>query len=500
MSWCPNRGSAGRQGLLLWLVVIVLSGGVIPDRACKAEESKPNILLIVSDALRADILGCYGGLAQTPHLDSLAAAGVLFENAYSTAPATMASSVSMFTGNYSSAYTLLESEGSGSMDFLSYVGDAELLLGEALLEAGYDVRRDIENRLAINTNALQGFEPLRHYPDLTAAEIEHVEQTVGLVVSEKYKRNRTLTEYARLYGLLHYLLTLSGDTPFFLVKWIFDPHDPYDPVPEFRDRIEFDTSQLPRDPEYYHRLDPPNMKRLTPAENEYIQALYRAEVESVDDRVGYILAALRAGGLESQTVVVFTSDHGDMFGAHGHYGHGGAYWDPLLHIPLIYAGPGIDSDARVSPFVSHLDLSPTLEQLARIDFPDAYLGQSYLPLLEGGSVADRVLYFDRISNLLNRKNMSQDAMLADHFKLVVAGSPRNPRFKLYDLAEDPGELAELGNSRSELLERLFAELQRIRAENQTRLVKNTDAIADDVDLESVSEETRKQLRALGYVD
>ncbi|MFH1844651.1 MAG: sulfatase-like hydrolase/transferase, partial [bacterium] len=276
--------------------------------------------------------------------------------------------------------------------------------------------------------------------------------------------------------------------------------DPYDPVPEFSDRIEFDTSRLPRDPAVYRRLDPPNMHDLTPVEREYIQALYRAEVESVDDRVGYILAALRANGLDSRTIVVFTADHGDMFGAHGHYGHGGAFWDPLLHIPLIFAGPGIDSGGRVSTFVSHLDLSPTLEQLARIDFPDAYLGQSYMSLLAGGALEDRVLYFDRITNLLNRKNKSQDAMLLDHFKLMVAGSPRNPRITMYDLSQDPGELTEIGRSRPELKERLLAEIMKIREENQVRLVKNSEAIADDVDLESVSEETKKQLRALGYID
>ncbi|MFH1845801.1 MAG: sulfatase-like hydrolase/transferase, partial [bacterium] len=103
-----------------------MSGSTIPRHANGAEDSSPNILLIVSDALRADVLGCYGGPAQTPHLDALAARGVLFENAYSTAPATMASSVSMFTGNYSSAYKLLESKGSSDMDLLTYVGDAEL--------------------------------------------------------------------------------------------------------------------------------------------------------------------------------------------------------------------------------------------------------------------------------------------------------------------------------------------------------------------------------------
>ncbi|MFH1845799.1 MAG: sulfatase [bacterium] len=371
---------------------------------------RPNILLIVSDALRADVLGCYGGEARTPHLDRLTADGVLFDNAYSTAPATMASAISMWSGNYSRAYTVVEGQQVDrwlDLDLVTYVSDEELLLGEALRENGYEVRMDIENKLAHITNGLQGFEFIREYPDLDKDEVSLVERMVGLDVPVKFKRTKKLTEYAKLYGVLHYLLTVPREQPFFAVKWFLDPHDPYHPVEEFRDRIELDTTQLPRNPGVYWRLGPNDMKDFTEIEDQYVEALYCAEVESVDDRIGYLLAALGARDLSSKTIVVFTSDHGEMFGAHDHRGHGEAFWNQLLHVPLIFAGPGIETGKRITTYVSHLSLAPTLKALGQLDFQDTYLGQSYLPLLRGGAPADRVLYFDRIGNVITERNSTR---------------------------------------------------------------------------------------------
>jgi len=488
---------------LLWLVGCLLVPGANRCAAGGAAVEKPNILLIVSDALRADVLGCYGGEAKTPYLDQLAADGVLFENAYSTAPATMASAVSMWTGNYSRAYTVVESEQVDrwlDLKLVTYVGDGELLLGEALREHDYEVRMDIENKLAYLTNGLQGFELIREYPDLTRDEVALVEQMVGLDVPVKFKRTKKLTEYAKLYGVLHYLLTVPREQPFFAVKWFLDPHDPYHPVEEFRNRIDLDTSLLPRNPGVYWRLGPNDMKDLTEIEDQYVKALYRAEVESVDDRIGYLLAALRVRDLSNRTIVIFTSDHGEMFGAHGHRGHGEAFWNPLLQVPLIFAGPGIESGQRIATRVSHLDLSPTLKELGQVDFPDTYLGQSYLPLLRGETLAERTLYFDRIGNVMTERNWYQDALLLDQFKLVLWDEPHRRQTALYDLSVDPGELEDISPSRADLVEQLIAAIQAVHEQNELRLQQNANRIADDVDLESVSEETKKQLRALGYVD
>ena len=135
-----------------------------------------NIIMIVSDALRADMPGCYGGNAKTPHIDWLAEKGVLFENAYSTAPCTMPASVSMLTGNFSRAYGIIQKDEhkNRTHQYSFYVNDSEKLFAEALKEIGFDVKMDVENNIAARSNNLQGFEKLREIKQMRKKEIDFV--------------------------------------------------------------------------------------------------------------------------------------------------------------------------------------------------------------------------------------------------------------------------------------------------------------------------------------
>ncbi len=143
---------------VLALALLVTAG------ACSTgKEARPNLLIIVSDALRADVLGCYGGAARTPNIDRLAGDGTLFVRCYSTTPWTWPAAVSMFTGNYPAAYhptverLFPETRPEAESVTVWYVPEEEQLVGEVMGAAGYDVRMALQNPLPRRSNSLQGF-------------------------------------------------------------------------------------------------------------------------------------------------------------------------------------------------------------------------------------------------------------------------------------------------------------------------------------------------------
>jgi arylsulfatase A-like enzyme len=462
-----------------------------------------NLIIIVPDALRADVLGCYGGDARTPNIDWLARNGTLFENAYSTAPCTMPSAVSMFTGNYSRTYGVIIKKGHEKLERRAhsfYVNNNETLPGEALKEAGYDVRMDIENVLASRSNNLQGFSKFRKMEKMSRQEIQFVEDKTGIRNIGYNKNPRVSSGYDRLYDLLNYLLTVPRHRPFFIVKWFADPHAPYNPPAKSRKRINIDTAKLPRDIDFYTRLRKRKGVRLSVYEEGFLKGLYKAEVESVDERVGFIIKALKQRGLLRDTIIVLTSDHGESLGEHGKWGHGYYFYEQLVNIPLIFKGPGIPPKKRVKTFVSHLDLAPTLTDLVGAKYPANMQGNSYTCLFKGGKTRDRILYFDRVTNYLEAPRANSDALLMDGHKLIVERNKENVTFYLYNLAGDPGEMKNIFNRNKDIFKNLFNQLIKIRDENKKRLNQNLANAGNDVNLSREYKKTLNALKALGYIE
>ncbi len=135
-----------------------------------------NVVLVVADALRQDVLGCYGGEAVTPNIDKLAASGVLFENAYSTSPWTPPSAVSIFTGNYATSYPYSKVR----KVVQAHVPDEERLLAEVLRDQGYDIAMRRGNYLIAMHNCLQGFEMLPDELRIRQDHKEAIDRILGL--------------------------------------------------------------------------------------------------------------------------------------------------------------------------------------------------------------------------------------------------------------------------------------------------------------------------------
>ena len=303
----------------------------------------PNLVLVVMDTLRRDRLGAYGYDRPTsPHLDALAARGTTFESAYSTASWTWPSTASILTG------MLPEEHG--------VVGDASCYLADDL-----DTLAEVLQREGISTAAWSG-NPL-------VVPGKHFDQGF-----ESFESGRALMRRSRVFvpGALEWLDSIAGNR-FFLYLHLVDPHLPYDPHPEARELLAGDVpASYGKDT--LHELS----ARLLAGEGRaadgsldleavvsselrgQIDDMYDSCIRTGDRWLGEVVERLRALGLEDETLIVFTSDHGEELFDRGHGTHGHALHESLVGVPLVVAGPGIPAGLRVPMPVSNRHLAPTL--------------------------------------------------------------------------------------------------------------------------------------------
>lgn len=488
----------------LILIIIAIMGFIILRPSISQDQSKRfNVIMIISDALRHDILGCYGGGASTPNIDWLAANGVTFKKAYSTAPCTVPSAVSMFTGKYSTSYGAVpvkRVKNNKIWKHYFYVPNKERLLGESLKELGYDLKMSIENPNALKSNNLQDFINLLQRVELTEKTIEFIEEITGITNTNWNKDNHLSSRYDECYGMLHYLLQYNEHEHFFLVKWFTDPHSPYNPPAKFRRKISIDPSKLSREETYYSSRAASTLKKLSEHELFYLKALYRAEVESIDERVGYIIEMLRYKNLLGKTYIIFTSDHGEMFGEHNRLSHGGVFYEELVHIPLIIFGPNIQAGSSVQIHISLLDLMPTIKDLLGVKYHDDFQGKSFSPLLFGDIIKDRILYFDQVSMKFSSRIKREDkALIMNGHKLIIREKRAGKFFFLYDLVNDLEETENLYQENSKLSDILYQEILKRIEENTRRRKKSAREMKKEIDFLKMREETIEELKTLGYI-
>ena len=453
--------------------------------ACAPLDAPPNFLLLVSDTLRADAIDCVDAADRTPHLCALAARGTTFERAYANAPWTPPSSVALLTGHHPSVYADAPL-GEGTRSF--HVPEDELLLGEALSARGYTMLYDIENALALRSGGLQGFSELHARSSESAGG-----DLVAAIPGEE-------SRYRRMRDVVRFLL--SAEEPFFLVRWILDPHAPYAAPERFLEAVRPLAADLPRPLEFYtglgHKRAAQRLREvaptLGPAELTLLRALYHREVASVDERVGYVLEALRQGGLEDRTVVVFTSDHGEGFGEHGIYLHGKSFHEEMVRVPLLVAGPGVETGRVESAPVSLVDLAATLHEWLGVTPSNALHGRSFRALLRGepDGPEPRRVYLSSSTGT----DYGLDALVEGSEKLVRAS---DGSFALFDLATDPGEAMDLASARPARVAELAADLEALYTRNEARRVANLSA-RSAAERERSEAETHEALRAIGYVE
>ncbi len=373
-----------------WIVVlpaVFLQAGC--GDAAPSLPTAPNasVLLISLDTTRADRLGCYGhAAARTPHLDRLAADGALFEQCTTSAPITLTSHASVFTG--------LQPYAHGVRLNGSYrLGPEHTTLAESLATAG---RRTHAQVAAMVLNAgyglSQGFESYNDLSERPAADGDdaQVELRASAVSDEAVRWLRDV-----------------GGAPFFLFLHYFDPHYPYAAPKEFADAIS----------------DP-----------------YDAEIAYADQQVGRVLAALRELGREADTLVIVFADHGEGLGEHSEPTHGSFLYDTTLQVPLLMRLPGVIPPGRRIAAQSRLiDVAPTVLGLLGLPpLPNAH-GIDLRPMLVGDTADMRLAaYSENHYPRLWLGFSSLRSWRADGWKYIHA-----PRSELYNVLADPAESTDL---------------------------------------------------------
>lgn len=435
-----------------------------------------NVLLITVDTLRADHLNIYGYRRVTsPNIDALAARGTVFDVAFTYWPKTRGSFATMFTGLYASQHGLTVRD----RDLPSF----NQTLAETLREAGYRTAAAIDNgNLAAALGFGQGF--------------DIYEQTWLGEDTTELERTETITRFGE-----DYLSSNGNEQPFFLWLHYVNPHTPYQPTEEALARFRGD-GLIPRGPELervtgYH--GGVNRKHVA-VEGEdhwgdYIDR-YDAEIFVADQHIGRVLKALEESGHADSTLVVFTSDHGESLGEHDYFfDHGFDLFNPSLRIPLIFSFPGVlPSGEHVSGAVSTLDIYPTVLDVAQVSFPPGLEGKSVLPLVRGTTTRLH-------DELFFQNDHHQMAITNGRLKLIHHPDGHH---ELYDMYRDPTEEVNRYEESQSRITPFEAELSSFRTQTvawqQETTARRKEHGSEAVDDSELSEATRKELEALGYLD
>jgi len=457
-----------------------------------------NVIVILSDSLRADFLGCYGNeWIQTPNIDRLADESALFERAYSEGLPTLPARTAMFTGRYTFPFR--------GWQPLQY---DDILLSEVLWSKGY-ISAIISDSFPLfaprwrGLNYGRGFDYVHWIRGQAAEGITDIDANINVNVDKYYKpyglpHSQVKKSKERLKRYLQFVSQWNwweSDEHHFVarvvkegISWLkrkisegrrdklflwldcFDPHEPWDP------------------PTAYSRMYDPNYKGkelidfagevenyLTEEEERHIRALYAGEVTLVDKWIGIFLENLDLMGILDNTLIIFISDHGEPLGRGG-WGHGIIkkikHWpyEELSHIPFILRHPeGIGRGKRIKAFIETCDVMPTILDFLNIPSPKGIHGESVLPLLTGEKKKIRDYaysgYYAKSWSIRNDEwkliLWLPEEILMLHGKRAKIGFLKTRRKpELYNLKQDPQEQENLIDEYPDVANTLELELRR----------------------------------------
>jgi len=447
-----------------------------------SDRRRPNILWLCTDQQRWDTLGCYGNdHVSTPNLDDLASTGVRFDRCFSQSPVCSPSRDSFLTGRYPRT--------TGVRQNGQQIQPGETLVTRTLSEAGYTC--GLAGKLHLGPVSPGKPEPPKmaerriedgyadfhwsHHPWGTWPTNEYQQwlREAGVDFEwtpyrdSEYVRTSVPAEYHQTTWCADRAITFVEECASFDEPWLFsfncfDPHVPFDPPEEYLepyvDRLgeiplpDYEDGELEDKPVYqrrwqncdytgYHREFP--FREMTEWDHRLVRASYWAMIDLIDDQVGRILEALERTGQRENTIVVFTSDHGEMLGDHGIYLKGPFFYEPAVRVPLLVSWPAaIDGGRSTDALVELTDLAPTLLDLAGLEQPLGMQGQSFGALLDGTSDGHREDIYCEYYDSLGIKYGDEDPPFAtmvrtDRYKLV--NFHRSEMGELYDLHADPEE-------------------------------------------------------------
>lgn len=463
-------------------------------------DKRPNIVFIMTDQQRYDTIAALGfDHMITPNLDGLTQRGTAFENMYITSPSCAPSRASVFTGTFPHTNGVFRNDEPWQYCWVKDLAEA----GYRTVNVGKMHTMPIEGPFGFHERHVTENKD-RDHPNLPFY-LDNWDKAFFLRGVEKPSRvtQRRRDNYGDKLGawvwehedMLHpdvftgqmakwWLDRFTGDGPFFLQVGFPGPHPPYDPTQEYLDKYE--GRELPAVIPPDHGAQPKALQELrefhlgedadgivhlpepTAEQSTRQRAHYYANVTMIDTQVGEIIDALDMRGALDNTIIVFTTDHGDALGDHGHSQKWNMY-QSTVRVPAVVAGPGVAAGKRVSDNVSLFDLGPTILEWAGVEVPGWMEAVSLTPYFSDGHVESRRQVFAEHSN---------DALLTGTrlMTMVLDGSMKLVHFVdsdagiLFDLANDPQEQVNLWDDpdHQTTRDRLINDILKWRSESSLR--------------------------------
>jgi arylsulfatase A-like enzyme/Flp pilus assembly protein TadD len=397
--------------------------------ACHRDQRPSPIILISIDTLRADHLPVYGYTkVRTPNIDALAAGGTVFEHAWSHAPQTLPAHASILSGSLPFA--------TGVRDNVGFtVKPGQWMIQKALSARGWPTGGFVSAFVLRGATGIgQGFDTYDSEMPPSSGEV-----SIGQV-----QRNGEAT----LAAAETWLDARDRARPFFLFLHLYEPHKPYSPPARF-------SSYAP----------------------------YDGEIAYADEIVGRLFDRLRAMDLYDRATIILLADHGEGLGDHGEQEHGLFLYQETTHVPLIVKVPGRRGGRRVAAPVQHIDVAPTVLDLAGAPKEPSLTGRSLTPLLDGtGALADTGIYAEALYPRYHFGWSELYSLTDTRYRYI-----RAPRDELYDGQNDPAETASIAAERPQVKQAMRSAIDRLIA---SASIERPSAVSD---------EDKQKLAALGYV-
>jgi len=419
----------------------------------KNHKNYTNIILIAIDTLRADHLGCYGYPRTTsPNIDQLAHDSIIFENAFAQSPWTLPSFSSMFTSLYPSQHKAGLINKKLEDDYLTL---AEILSQNGYYTIGFTGGAYLSKEFGLS----QGFDIFYEYNSPQSNDIENVIQHAIKWLKEKRKDK------------------------FFLFVHSYQPHSPYWPPTDFDIFFKSYTGRITGDIWKDIGIVPEKLesrfKTLSKIDRDRLISLYDGDILYTDYWIGRLLTTLQDLGLYNNSLIIFTSDHGEEFNEHGAWEHGHSLYNELIHVPLILKLPGLKLRGTKSKRIAQLiDILPTICEIANLKINFSIQGESLLAKSSEKNIAYSQSF--PVPNLL--------AVVEGDTKVIFNFD--NAKCEIYNIEEDRYEKFNIFSEKKFEYYKLKLKIYPL-----LEIKKNIFSL----DKSEVSEEIWEKLKQLGYI-
>ncbi|MBI2135146.1 sulfatase [Candidatus Woesearchaeota archaeon] len=452
-----------------------------------------NVILIVVDALRFDHLGIGGyGRDTSPNIDKLAKKGTIFPNAYCPLPRTDPSMMSIFTGMYPHNH--------GIRLVANNKADASLAtLAETLKNHAY--KTAFIGGFGVHDHALEkGFDDF----NLMGWKIR---SKIKRTIFKAYNPSNYYGEARQYTDIAVNWIRKNSKNKFFLCVHYEDLHWPYEAPKPFEHMF---------DPEYggNHDFNTVNhgkfsrgelifgKAKLPKEEIEHAIAHYDGGIRYIDAQIHRLLGCVESHGLDDDTLIILTADHGENFGEHNFYfQHGASLYEPSLKVPMILNhSKSIPRGKIISQRVRNFDIMPTVLDILGIPILDKIDGASLLPLIKGeGKKTLNFIFAESIEEHFKGNERvffpgikgKWRAMIEGDWKIIYIPHPKNDIFELYNLREDPQEKNDLIGKEKEIASKMKEKILDFLKPQSNE---------GDANITNLAEKSKKLLRKIGYLE